>query len=113
MLRSTIFYEHEFIDFEVQLVVHPGAAAATRSQWHRKAHRHLRLLTIGTESRLGTLWDQERCNQFCSKEKLWEAARDDEMKIPWKEANDGPPVTEEQIRKDSGDENWTELVWMR
>ena len=51
---------------------------------HGKADRHMRLLTIETESRLGTLWDQEECNQFCSKEELWKAARDEEMKIPWR-----------------------------
>ena len=28
---------------------------------HGKADRHMRLLTIETESRLGTLWDQEEC----------------------------------------------------
>jgi hypothetical protein len=48
---------------------------------------------------LGTLWDQEGFNQFCSKDELWEAARDEEMKIPWKEANEGPPLTEEQYQK--------------
>jgi hypothetical protein len=52
---------------------------------HGKADRHMRLFTIEAESRLGTLWDQEGCNQFCSKEALWEAARDEEVKIPWKE----------------------------
>jgi hypothetical protein len=31
---------------------------------HGKADRNMRLLTIETESRLGTLWDQEECNQF-------------------------------------------------
>jgi hypothetical protein len=30
----------------------------------------MKLLTIETEGRLGTLWDQEDCNQFCSKEEL-------------------------------------------
>ena len=50
---------------------------------HGKTDRHMRLLTIETESRLGsTLWDQEECNQLCWKEELWEAARDEEMKIP-------------------------------
>ena len=49
---------------------------------HGKADRHMRLLTIETESRFGTLWDQEGCNQFFSKEELWEAARDEERKIP-------------------------------
>jgi ribonuclease HI len=49
---------------------------------HWKADRHMKLLTIETESRLGILWDQEECNQFCSKEEFWEAARDEEMKIP-------------------------------
>ena len=59
----------------------------------------MRLLTIETESRLGTLWDQEECNQFCSKEELWEAARDEEMKIPWRAANEGLPVPEEQYQE--------------
>jgi hypothetical protein len=27
----------------------------------------MRLLTIETESRLGTLWDQEECNQFAQR----------------------------------------------
>jgi hypothetical protein len=66
---------------------------------HGKADRHMRLLTIETESRLGTLWDQEACNQFCSKEELWEAARDEEMKISWRAANEGPPVPEEQYQE--------------
>jgi hypothetical protein len=48
---------------------------------------------------LGTLWDQEECNQFFSKEELWEAARNEEMKIPWQEANEGPPVPEEQYQE--------------
>ncbi len=30
-------------------------------------------------------------NQLCWKEELWEAAKDEEMKIPWKEAKEGPP----------------------
>ncbi len=66
---------------------------------HGKANRHMKLLTIETESRLSTLWDQKECNQFCSKEELREAARDEEMKIPWKNANEGPPVPEEQYQK--------------
>ena len=66
---------------------------------HGKADRHMRLLTIETESRLGTLWDQEECNRFCSKKELWAAAREDDMKIPWKEASEGPPVPEEQYQE--------------
>jgi hypothetical protein len=66
---------------------------------HGKADRHMKLLTIETESRLDTLWDQEECNQFCSKEELWEAARDEEMKIPWRAANEGLPVPEEQYQE--------------
>ena len=51
---------------------------------HGKADRHMsqRLLTIETESRLGTLWDQEQCKQLCSKEELWGSARNEKMKIP-------------------------------
>jgi hypothetical protein len=85
--------------------------ACTRELQHGKADRHMRLFTIEAESRLGTLWDQEECNQLCLKEELWEAARDEEMKIPWQEANEGPPVPEEQYQEDSGGEDWMELDW--
>ena len=65
---------------------------------HGEAGGHMKLLTIETESRLGTHWDQEKCNQFCSKEELWEAARDEELKILCKGAGEWPPPprTEEQ-----------------
>ena len=66
---------------------------------HGTTGRFIKLLTIETESRLGTLWDQEECNQFCSKEELWEAARDEKMKIPWKGASEGQPLTEEQYQE--------------
>jgi hypothetical protein len=66
---------------------------------HGKADRHMKLLTVETESRLGTLWDQEQCMQFCSKDELWEAAKAEEMKIPWKEANEESPVSEEQYQE--------------
>ena len=65
---------------------------------HGKTDRQMRLLTIEKESR-GTLWDQEQCTQVCSKEELWEAAKAEEMKIPWKEANEESPVTEEQYQE--------------
>ena len=58
---------------------------------HGKADRHMRLLTIETESRLGRLWDQEECNQFCSKEELWAASREEEMKIPCQEQEANGP----------------------
>jgi hypothetical protein len=60
---------------------------------HGKANRHMKLLTIETESRLGTLWDQEQCLQFCLKDELWEAAKEEEKKIPWKEAIEGQSVS--------------------
>jgi hypothetical protein len=55
---------------------------------HGKADRHMKLLTIKTESRLGTLWDQKQCTQFCSRDELWETSKDEEMKIPWKTVNE-------------------------
>ena len=66
---------------------------------HGKADRHMKLLTVETESTLGTLWDQEQCMQRCSKDELWEAAKEEEMKIPWKEANEESPVSEEQYQE--------------
>ncbi len=66
---------------------------------HGKANRHMRLLTIEAKSMLGTLWDQEQCTQFCSTDELWAAAKEEEMKIPWKEANEGPPVPGEQYQE--------------
>jgi hypothetical protein len=59
----------------------------------------MKLLTIETESSLGTLWDQEQCTQFCSKEELWEAAKEEEMRIPWKDEQEGAPVSEEQYQE--------------
>jgi hypothetical protein len=35
---------------------------------HGKADRHMKLLTLERESSLGSLWDQEQCAQFCSKD---------------------------------------------
>ena len=54
----------------------------------------MKLLTIETKRRLGTLWDQEQCTQFCSRDELWEAAKEEEMKIPWKAANEESPIPE-------------------
>jgi hypothetical protein len=66
---------------------------------HGKADRHMKLLTVETESRLGTLWDQKQCTQLCSKDELWEAVKEEEMKIPWKEAEEGSPVPEEKYQE--------------
>ena len=37
--------------------------------------------------------------QFCSKDELWEAAKEEEMKISWKEASEGQPVQEDQYQE--------------
>ena len=66
---------------------------------HGKADRHMKLLTLERESSLGSLWDQEQCAQFCSKDELWEAVKEEEMKIPWKEAQEGLPVPEDQYQE--------------
>ena len=76
-----------------------------------KADRHMKLLTIETESRLGTLWDQEQCMQFCSRDELWEASKEEEMKIQWKAANEESPYRKSSIKNDSGVDDWTELDW--
>jgi len=59
----------------------------------------MKLLTIEKESRLSTLWDQEQCTQVCSKEELWEAAKEEEMRIPWKEGSEESSVSEEQYQE--------------
>jgi hypothetical protein len=66
---------------------------------HGKADRHMKLLKLERESSLGTLWDQEECTQFCSKDELWEAAKEEEMKIPWKELHEGLSVSEDQYQE--------------
>jgi hypothetical protein len=65
----------------------------------------MRLLKIETESRFGTLWDQAECNQFCSKEELWEAARDEEMKSRGGKRMRGRQYRKRSIKKDSGGED--------
>jgi hypothetical protein len=52
----------------------------------------------GVRQRIPTL-HQEQCAQFCSKDELWEAAKEEEMKIPWKEAQEGLPVPEDQYQE--------------
>ena len=84
---------------EVVTAAHNACIRELLQEVNVQADRHMRLLTIETESRLSTLWDQEESNQFCSKEELWEAARVEEMKIPWQEANEGAPVPEEQYQE--------------
>ena len=37
--------------------------------------------------------------QFCSRDELWEAAKAEETKIPWKDAKEGSPVPEEQYQE--------------
>jgi hypothetical protein len=66
---------------------------------HGKADRHIKLLTVEKESRLGTLWDQEQRTRFCSKDELWDAAKEEEMKFSWKEVNEGSSVSEEQYQE--------------
>ena len=75
---------------------------------HGNADTHMRLFTMEAESMLGTLWDQEECNQFCSKEELWAAAREEEMKIPWLERMRGRQYRRSSTKKDSGGEDWME-----
>jgi hypothetical protein len=58
---------------------------------HGKEDRYIKILTLERESSLGTLWDQDQC-AFCSKDELWEAVKEEEMKIPWKEVHEGLSV---------------------
>ena len=46
-----------------------------------------------------TLEDQEQCMQFCSRDELWESVKEEEMKIPWKAANEESPRPEEQYQE--------------
>ena len=59
---------------------------------HGKEDRYIKILTLERENSLGTLWDQDQCAQFCSKDELWEAVKEEEMKIPWKEVHEGLSV---------------------
>jgi hypothetical protein len=59
---------------------------------HGKADRHMKLLTVETESRLGTLWDQEPRGRKRMRSHQYQRS---------------------SIKKDSGGEDWTELDWTR
>ena len=75
------------------------ASGSCYRKWMDMGRRTDTFLTTETESSLGTLWDQEQCTQFCSKEELWEAAKEEEMKIPWKDEKEEAPVQEEQYQE--------------
>jgi hypothetical protein len=47
---------------------------------HGKADRHMRLLRIETENRLGTLWDQEECRESSIKK---DPDGEDWMELDW------------------------------
>ena len=51
-----------------------------------------------------------QCTQVCPKEELWEAAKEEEMRIPWKEGRNRQ-YQNNSIKRDSGGEDWTELDW--
>ena len=61
---------------------------------------HFKLIRLRRIS-LATLprYRRQQCAQFCSKDELWEAAKGEEMKIPWKEAQEGLSVPEEQYQE--------------
>ena len=60
---------------------------------HRVFPGRSRKSGAGAQGRLGTLWDQKQCTQVCSKEELWEAAKEEEMRIPWKEGSEESSVS--------------------
>ena len=72
---------------------------------HGKADRQMKLLTIETESRLSTLWDQEQCTQFCSKDELWEA-KEEERNSRGRMRMKSCQYRKSSINKDSGGEDW-------
>ena len=37
------------------------------------------------------IWEQDGCSEICSKEELWEAAKEVEMSIPLGDSDDVPP----------------------
>jgi len=55
--------------------------------------------TIGHIKKKSVIFNQEQCTQFCSKDELWEASKEEEMKIPWKEVHEGLSVSEDQYQE--------------
>jgi hypothetical protein len=67
--------------------VHPRVATSSQCAWegeqaHETSHDRDR-------KQIRHALDQEQCLQFSSKDELWEAAKEEEIKIPWKEASEG------------------------
>ena len=60
-------------------------------QMHRKKRSNLTFLTMESEHTINTLWEQDGCSEICSKEELWEAAKEVEMSIPLGDSDDVPP----------------------
>jgi len=58
---------------------------------HRKKRSNLTFLTMESEHTINTLWEQDGCSEICSKEELWEAAKEVEMSIPLGDSDDVPP----------------------
>jgi hypothetical protein len=77
--------------------VHLGAATGSRCTWeggqsHETPHDRDRKqvgYTLGSRTVYAILLEG----------RLWEAEKEEEMKIPWKEANEGSPVPEDQYQE--------------
>jgi hypothetical protein len=49
---------------------------------NRQKKINLTFLTMESEHTINTLWEQDGSSEICSKEELWEAAKEVEMSIP-------------------------------
>ena len=47
-----------------------------------KKKSNLTFLTMESEHTISTLWEQDGCDEICSKEELWRASQAFEMAIP-------------------------------
>ena len=73
-----------------------------QAEWTKlqgKADRHMRLLTIEMESRLGHTLGSRGVKPILFERRVWEEAKDEEMKIPWMEGHVGLPISEKQYQK--------------
>ena len=68
-------------------------------QAHKGKKSKLVMISIEAEQTIGTLWDQDECSAFCTKEELWEESKLAEMAIPLRDRDESALVSEQDFEE--------------
>jgi len=68
------------------------------ARWGKEG-RGMEFITLDKERTLRTLWESKNCEQICTQQELWEAAREAEKHIPFQGRKDDEEVAESAYKE--------------